>query len=156
MFKVFSLACQMMLFWKGKRMGIEQRRSSRPLPGRVTFQSPLAARLDTECLAQAAAAFLVRCPSLCCRGCRRCVDWSSPFVPFLFFLFTTRQGTYVIALFFKVCSGIQWSGGYSWGSGDGGRCAASVLLKFLEFKREKKKWSREKKIKTMGDTVVDA
>lgn len=92
-------------------MGIEQRRSLRPLPGRVTFQSPLAARLDTECLAQAAAAaFLVRRPSLCCRGCRRCVARSSPFVPlalFLFFLFTTRQGTYVIALFFKVCGGIQ-------------------------------------------------
>lgn len=92
-------------------MGIEQRRSLRPLPGRVTFQSPLAARLDTECLAQAAAAFLVRRPSLCCRGCRRCVAQSSPFVVplalFLFFLFTMRQGTYVIALFFKVCSGIQ-------------------------------------------------
>lgn len=48
----------MMLFGKRERMGIKTAPLLVPLSGCVTFQSPLAARLDTECLAQAAA-FLV-------------------------------------------------------------------------------------------------
>lgn len=122
-------------------MGIEQRRSLRPLPGRVTFQSPLAARLDTECLAQAAAAFLVRRPSLCCRGCRRCVARSSPFVPlalFLFFSFHHEAGDVRHCAFLQSMqrNPVKWR--LFVGSDDGGRCAASVLFKFLEFKKKRK------------------